>query len=131
MGGNGDKRATGRDALKAVRSTGLSEQDKTGFRFRVVSDSLERVLAEIEREAGEGVVHQVIGPVVDVVFTGKMPALRSLLRIDDRTHGLPLEAVQLLGERPRALRRPRLHGWAAAGSARIRHVRADLDPRRT
>jgi F-type H+-transporting ATPase subunit beta len=70
---------------------------RTAGRVDVVVDALERVLAEIEREAGEGVVFQVMGPVVDVAFRGQMPALRNLLRVDDRVHGLPLEAVQLLG----------------------------------
>jgi F-type H+-transporting ATPase subunit beta len=70
---------------------------RTAGRVGVVVDALERVLAEIEREAGEGVVFQVMGPVVDVAFRGQMPALRNLLRVDDRVHGLPLEAVQLLG----------------------------------
>jgi F-type H+-transporting ATPase subunit beta len=42
-------------------------------------------------------VYQVMGPVVDVAFRGQMPALRNLLRVDDRLQGLPLEAVQLLG----------------------------------
>jgi F-type H+-transporting ATPase subunit beta len=70
---------------------------RTAGRVDVVVDALERVLAEMEREAGEGVVFQVMGPVVDVAFRGQMPALRNLLRVDDRVHGLPLEAVQLLG----------------------------------
>jgi F-type H+-transporting ATPase subunit beta len=68
-----------------------------GAHRQVMRDALDRVLAEIEREAGEGTVYQVIGPVVDVAFKGQMPALRSLLRVDDRLHGLPLEALQLLG----------------------------------
>ena len=38
------------------------------------------------------------GPVVDVRFKGELPMIGSLLRVGDRRHGLPLEAVELLGE---------------------------------
>ncbi len=64
----------------------------------VTRDVLARMLDEIEREACEGVVYQVTGPVVDVAFRGELPALGSLLRVEDRVKGLPLEAVELLGE---------------------------------
>jgi F-type H+-transporting ATPase subunit beta len=47
---------------------------------------------------GEGRVIQVLGPVVDIEFPGQLPAINNLLRIDDKETGLPLEAVQLLGE---------------------------------
>ncbi|MBE0477390.1 MAG: F0F1 ATP synthase subunit beta [Coriobacteriia bacterium] len=58
----------------------------------------ERIVEEIEREASEGTVVQVMGPVVDVAFGGEMPAIGDLLRVGDKDTGLPLEAVQLLGE---------------------------------
>jgi F-type H+-transporting ATPase subunit beta len=63
----------------------------------IADEALGRILAEMERESCEGVVWQVIGPVVDVAFTGELPALGNLLRVDDREKGLPLEAVQLMG----------------------------------
>ena len=96
MGGNGHKKTERGDLdVKPMRPT---EEQRVDVRRGIVSDALQRVLAEIEREAGEGVVYQVMGPVVDVAFKGQMPALRNLLRIDDRIGGLPLEAVQLLGK---------------------------------
>jgi len=67
-------------------------------RHDIVAEALDRMLAEIDRERGEGVVEQVMGPVVDVAFTGELPAIGNLLRASSREDGLPLEAVQLLGE---------------------------------
>jgi F-type H+/Na+-transporting ATPase subunit beta len=64
----------------------------------VVERALARTAEEIEREACDGVVAQVLGPVVDVRFRGELPAIGSLLRASDRRRGLPLEAVELLGE---------------------------------
>ena len=64
----------------------------------LVSAALQRAAEEIEREACDGVVSQVLGPVVDVSFRGELPAIGSLLRVGDRRRGLPLEAVELLGE---------------------------------
>jgi F-type H+-transporting ATPase subunit beta len=49
-------------------------------------------------EGGEGRVLQVFGPVVDIEFLGELPAINNLLRVNDKESGLPLEAVQLLGE---------------------------------
>lgn len=49
-------------------------------------------------QLGIGTVVQVMGPVVDVEFGDKMPEINNLLRAGDREKGLPLEAVQLLGE---------------------------------
>lgn len=66
-------------------------------RAEIVDAALLAVLEAIERESCEGVVYQVMGPVVDIAFKGEMPALGNLLRVDDRVRGLPLEAVQLLG----------------------------------
>ncbi|MGA1823738.1 MAG: F0F1 ATP synthase subunit beta [bacterium] len=45
-----------------------------------------------------GKVFQVLGPVVDVEFTEDIPKINNLLKADDLENGLPLEAVQLLGE---------------------------------
>jgi F-type H+-transporting ATPase subunit beta len=47
---------------------------------------------------GEGRVIQVFGPVVDIEFSRDLPAINNLLRVEDKEKGLPLEAVQLLGE---------------------------------
>ena len=66
-------------------------------RDRIVDAALAEILEELERESCEGLVHQVMGPVVDVAFKGELPALGNLLRVEDRVRGLPLEAVQLLG----------------------------------
>ena len=66
-------------------------------RDEILNAALAAVLAELERESYEGVVYQVLGPVVDVAFKGELPTLGNLLRAGDRVHGLPLEAVQLLG----------------------------------
>ena len=85
MGGNGHRP----DPPDTAQSRSVTEG--------VVSAALAEVLEELERESCEGVVHQVMGPVVDVAFKGELPALGNLLRAGDRTRGLPLEAVQLLG----------------------------------
>lgn len=45
-----------------------------------------------------GKIIQVLGPVVDVEFPEKLPAINNLLRAQDPKTGLPLEAVQLMGE---------------------------------
>lgn len=64
----------------------------------IVASALERAELELEREACDGSVTQVLGPVVDVRFRGDLPAVGNLLRVRDRKKGLPLEAVELLGE---------------------------------
>jgi F-type H+-transporting ATPase subunit beta len=64
----------------------------------VVAEALDRMLAELQREQGEGVVEQVNGPVVDVAFSGALPPIGNLLLAGNRECGLPLEAMQLLGE---------------------------------
>jgi F-type H+-transporting ATPase subunit beta len=98
MGGHGNGRSTGpSDVPDPAGGSETGDDRRTQFRTSVVADALEKVLAEIEREAGEGTVYQVMGPVVDVAFHGHMPALRNLLRVGDRLAGLPMEAVQLLG----------------------------------
>ncbi len=63
----------------------------------VVSEAMQRAAEELSREACDGVVSAVTGPVVDVRFRGELPAIGSLLRVGDRRRGLPLEAVELLG----------------------------------
>jgi len=65
---------------------------------QIIDEALRRAAEEIAREACDGVVSQVVGPVVDVQFRGELPAIGSLLRVGDRVRGLPLEAVELLGE---------------------------------
>ena len=50
------------------------------------------------REEAKGTVTQITGPVVDVEFVGKLPAINNLLRVKEKETGLPLETVQLLGE---------------------------------
>ncbi len=64
----------------------------------IVGSALQRTAEELSREACDGTVAQVLGPVVDVDFRGELPAIGSLLRVGDRKRGLPLEAVELLGE---------------------------------
>ena len=64
----------------------------------VVASALQRAREDLGREACDGVVSQVLGPVVDVRFKGELPMIGSLLRVGDRRRGLPLEAVELLGE---------------------------------
>jgi F-type H+-transporting ATPase subunit beta len=66
-------------------------------RERIVEAALAELLEDLERESCEGLVYQVLGPVVDVAFKGELPALGNLLRVEDRVRGLPLEAVQLMG----------------------------------
>ncbi len=64
----------------------------------VVDSALERAATDLEREACDGSVAQVLGPVVDVRFRGELPVLGNLLRVRDRRRGLALEAVELLGD---------------------------------
>ncbi|MGA1867517.1 MAG: F0F1 ATP synthase subunit beta [bacterium] len=45
-----------------------------------------------------GEVYQVFGPVVDVEFKENIPKINNLLRAGDPDTGIPLEALQLLGE---------------------------------
>ena len=66
-------------------------------REKIVEQALSRVYGEFIEERARGTVIQVMGPVVDVEFSGKLPAIHHLLRAEDRVTGLPLEVVQLLG----------------------------------
>ncbi len=64
----------------------------------IIERAFRRLREEFTEERAEGAVIQVMGPVVDVEFSGRLPAINSLLRVGDKDTGLPLEAVQLLGE---------------------------------
>ena len=75
----------------------MSEPSGNGSR-QVLLDAFEWIIADIERESSSGVVVQVLGPVVDVEFRGELPSIGNLMRVGDRTKGLPLESVELLGE---------------------------------
>lgn len=68
-----------------------------------LNNEIKELLHSVDNSAsgnggGEGRVIQVMGPVVDIEFPGDLPAINNLLRAHDREKGLPLEAVQLLGE---------------------------------
>ncbi|NTW66299.1 MAG: hypothetical protein HGB21_08350, partial [Nitrospirae bacterium] len=67
-------------------------------RKEILDKVLDKLVGEFTEEQAEGAVIQVMGPVVDVEFSGRLPAINSLLRAGDKDTGLPLEAVQLLGE---------------------------------
>jgi F-type H+-transporting ATPase subunit beta len=77
--------------LTATMSAGTESQ-------KLLLDALEWIMGDIERERSSGVVVQVLGPVVDVEFRGELPTIGNLMRVADREKGLPLEAVELLGE---------------------------------
>lgn len=64
----------------------------------VVEKALAKIIAEFTEEKAKGRVLQVMGPVVDVEFSGRLPPINNLLRAKDRENGLALEVVQLLGE---------------------------------
>jgi F-type H+-transporting ATPase subunit beta len=64
----------------------------------VVDEALASLRHGLVEEKAPGAVLRVMGPVVDVAFTGKLPAIDGLLRAGDAATGLPLEVVQLLGE---------------------------------
>jgi F-type H+/Na+-transporting ATPase subunit beta len=64
----------------------------------IIEKAFRRLREEFTEERVEGAVIQVMGPVVDVEFGGRLPAINNLLRAGEKDTGLPLEAVQLLGE---------------------------------
>ena len=64
----------------------------------IIEKAFRRLIKEFTGEQAEGTVIQVMGPIVDVQFGGRLPAINNLLRAGDRDAGLPLEVVQLLGE---------------------------------
>ncbi len=64
----------------------------------IIEKAFRRLIKEFTEEQAEGTVVQVMGPIVDVQFGGRLPAINNLLRAGDKETGLPLEVVQLLGE---------------------------------
>jgi F-type H+-transporting ATPase subunit beta len=64
----------------------------------IIEKAFRRLIKEFTEEQAEGTVIQVMGPIVDVQFGGRLPAINNLLRAGDKDAGLPLEVVQLLGE---------------------------------
>ncbi len=64
----------------------------------IIEKAFRRLIKEFTEEQAEGTVIQVMGPIVDVEFGGRLPAINNLLRAGDKDTGLPLEVVQLLGE---------------------------------
>jgi F-type H+-transporting ATPase subunit beta len=64
----------------------------------IIEKVFRRLIKEFTEEQAEGMVIQVMGPIVDVKFGGRLPAINNLLRSGDKDTGLPLEVVQLLGE---------------------------------
>jgi F-type H+-transporting ATPase subunit beta len=65
---------------------------------QVVQQALARVYRGILEPKAPGTVTQVMGPVVDVAFGGRLPAITTLLRVREQSAGLPLEVVQLMGK---------------------------------
>jgi F-type H+-transporting ATPase subunit beta len=63
----------------------------------LVERARREVLAAYLPARPPGTVLRVMGPVVDVQCSGKLPAITHLLRAGDRSQGLPLEVIQLLG----------------------------------
>ena len=66
-------------------------------RDEVVRQAVAGVYAAFIEPKAPGVVRQILGPVVDVAFARRLPAINTLLRAGDPSRGLPLEVVQLLG----------------------------------
>jgi F-type H+-transporting ATPase subunit beta len=66
-------------------------------RNAIVAEAVARVYRGVLEPAAPGLVAQVMGPVVDVSFGGRLPRITHLLRAGDATSGLPLEVVELLG----------------------------------
>ena len=64
----------------------------------IIEKAFRRLIKEFTEEQAEGAVIQVMGPIVDVEFGSRLPAINNLLRAGDKAMGLPLEVVQLLGE---------------------------------
>ena len=67
-------------------------------REEIVRQALSGVYRALVEAKAPGAVIQVMGPVVDVGFGGRSPAINDLLRAGDAVRGLPLEVVQLLGD---------------------------------
>jgi F-type H+-transporting ATPase subunit beta len=64
----------------------------------VIEQALSRVYRGLAEANAPGAVLQVLGPVVDARFTGRLPPIDALLRVGDAASGLPLEVVQLVGD---------------------------------
>ena len=64
----------------------------------VVQQAVSRIYRGLTEAKAPGIVTQVMGPVVDVAFSEKMPAINNLVRAGNSVTGLPLEVVQLMGE---------------------------------
>ncbi len=64
----------------------------------IIEKAFRRLIKEFTEEQAEGAVIQVMGPIVDVEFGGRLPAINNLLWAGDKYIGIPLEVVQLLGE---------------------------------
>jgi F-type H+-transporting ATPase subunit beta len=64
----------------------------------IIEKAFRRLIKEFTEEQAEGTVIQVMGPIVDVEFGSRLPAINNLLRAGDKAIGLPIEVVQLLGE---------------------------------
>ena len=67
-------------------------------REEIVRQALSGVYRTLVEPKAPGAVIQVMGPVVDVGFGGRSPAINDLLRAGDAVRGLPLEVVELLGD---------------------------------
>jgi F-type H+-transporting ATPase subunit beta len=63
----------------------------------IIRASVARIYQDLTEPKAPGTVAQVMGPVVDVAFGGRLPAINNLLRVRDAHAGLPLEVVQLMG----------------------------------
>jgi F-type H+-transporting ATPase subunit beta len=72
-------------------------RESVADRNEIVARAVARVYQDITRTRASGSISQVMGPVVDVSFPGRLPAINNLLRVADASTGLPLEVVQLLG----------------------------------
>jgi len=66
-------------------------------RDQIVEQTLARVYRSFVEGKAPGTVAQVMGPVVDAAFSGRLPAMNNLLRAGDALTGVPLEVAQLLG----------------------------------
>jgi F-type H+-transporting ATPase subunit beta len=62
----------------------------------VAREALSRVSRGLVEQKAPGTVVQVLGPVVDVRFAGRVPAIDTLLRARNAASGLPLEVAQVL-----------------------------------
>ena len=67
-------------------------------RAEIVEQAVSRINRGLTEAKAPGIVTQVMGPVVDVTFGGRLPAIDNLLRAGSAAAGVPLEVVQLLGE---------------------------------